>query len=329
MPLPVNRSQIDLRDLFELLRRHHLTLPFQLAVYAEREQPLADTIPSICRRDPGQPPCSARCLEQWADLVDLAMVSNRPQTHSCAQGMLGFAMPLPGSDRQPACLLGGGLREARPAPAAPSGAGPLAGHPPCATRLETHRLAEEIFRLLPQLFDRQLQKLSLAHISDRLAATREIAREVGRCTSDAEAAALVSEALVVLFDLPRVIFILQQPGRPPTVHTSMGLEPASLAVDEDRLADAIGPARTTPLPMPGQDLAGVPAGIGGHSALALPAAGAYRDGSASCGPRRRTASTRPGADRAAGRPPDRAACCICVRRPPCARSGTCRPAWST
>ncbi|MCK7471711.1 MAG: hypothetical protein MZU95_13755 [Desulfomicrobium escambiense] len=68
-------------------------------------------------------------------------------------------------------------------------------------------------QLLPQLFDQQLQKLSLTHISERLAATREIVRELPRCSSDAEAIALVSEALVMLFDLPRLLFILQQDGQ--------------------------------------------------------------------------------------------------------------------
>ncbi|MCK7497031.1 MAG: hypothetical protein MZW92_43680 [Comamonadaceae bacterium] len=63
-----------------------------------------------------------------------------------------------------------------------------------------------------------MQKLSLTHISERLSATREIVRELARCTSDAEAISMVSEALVVLFDLPRVIFIMQA-GKPPAGHS--------------------------------------------------------------------------------------------------------------
>lgn len=272
----INRSLIDLRELHDLLHRHHAALTFHLAIYEEgvRQEPLADIVTALCRPPGGQPPCSQRCLQQWEDLVTLAMVSNRPQLHSCAQGLLGFAIPLPGDRRKPACLLGGGVRERPTAPAAaagprqhPAGAAPAL---PTATRAEAQRLVEQLAQLLPQVLDQQLQKLSLTHISERLAATREIVRELPRCSSDAEAIALVSEALVMLFDLPRLIFILQQTGRRAKLHTSLGIEPASVEVNDDSLTELVEQAKTGPLHLSGKELATALPGLEDHTALLLP-----------------------------------------------------------
>ncbi|MCK7471710.1 MAG: PocR ligand-binding domain-containing protein [Desulfomicrobium escambiense] len=98
----INRNLIDLRELQELLHRQHAALAFHLAIYEEgaRQAALADIVTALYRPVGGQPPCSQHCLQQWEDLVNLAMVSNRPQLHSCAHGLIGFAIPLPGDPEQ-------------------------------------------------------------------------------------------------------------------------------------------------------------------------------------------------------------------------------------
>lgn len=274
----INRSQIDLRELSDLLRRQLLPLPFRLAICTEdnRKGQLADTVTPTCHPIADRRLCDSRCIQQWEDLIDLAMVSGRPQIHCCAQGFLGFAIPLPGNKPTPACLLGGGVRLRQPVTADAAGAAP--GQPiqdkipvlPGATRAEAQRLADEIARQLPQLLDQQLQKLSLAHISERLSATREIVRELACCTSAAEAISMVSEALVVLFDLPRVIFIMQQAGRQPAVHTAPGLEPADVTVDDGRLAEFFNYSGTGPLKLSGKDLAEFLTGQKSHRGLLFP-----------------------------------------------------------
>ncbi|MCM2264653.1 MAG: sensor domain-containing diguanylate cyclase [Desulfuromonadales bacterium] len=275
----VNTNLIDLRDLLDLLRRHPLATPFNLALYSERQGKagLIDPVLAVCRPVAGQKLCTQQCLQQWEDLISLALLSDRPQIRICAKGFIGFALPLPADDRIPDCLIGGGIRERLTATTADSPTGeetppgqddqrPL----PAATREETRQIAEEVARLLPQLLEQKLHDLSLARVTERLTATREIVRELWRCASAGEAVALVSEALVVLFDLPRVLLLLRQTGRRPTIHSSLGIEPGSFEVAEGPLAEMLEQAGGLPFALSGDELTSFLPGVKGRSALLFP-----------------------------------------------------------
>lgn len=271
----VNTSLIDLRDLLDLLRRQPLATPFTLALYSEPQgkEGLLDAVLSVCRPVDGQTLCNRECLQQWDDLVSLALLSDRPQTHCCPQGFLGFAIPLPSSDNPPDCLIGGGIRECPPDSAALSAGLPVPDPRlalTSATREEARRIADEIARLLPQLLEQQLHDLSLARTTERLAASREIAREIARVPSAGEAIALVSEALVVLFDLPRVLVLLRQAGRRPTIHTTLGIEAGSFEVSEDRLAGLLDHTGELPSVLSGNELAEMLPGLTCRSARLFP-----------------------------------------------------------
>jgi diguanylate cyclase (GGDEF)-like protein len=285
VPHTVKTSLIDLRDLLDLLRRHPLPTPFHLALYSEQQgkEGLDDAVLSVCRPVNGQQICTPACLQQWEDLVGLALLSDRPQTRICPKGFVSFAIPLPSNDGIPDCLLGGGIRERLPTladTASPElgivraeGRTPL----PSATREETRQIADEVFRMLPHLLEQGLHDLGLTRITERLTATREIARELGQCTSAGAAIALVSEALVVLFDLPRVLLLLQQTGHRPTIHTTLGVEPGSFEVAEERLVALLEQAGGLPLAMPGEELAAFLPGIEGRTALLFPLQESGRD----------------------------------------------------
>jgi diguanylate cyclase (GGDEF)-like protein len=282
MPQNVKTSLIDLRDLLELLRRHPLPTPFRLALYSEQQgkEELADAVLSICRPVAGEHLCTRECLQQWEDLVGLALLSDRPQTRICPKGFVSFAIPLPSNDGIPDCLLGGGIRERLPTLA--DTASPELGivrrtQIPSATREESRQIADEVFRLLPQLLEQGLHDLSLGRVTERLAATREIVRELGRCTSAGAAIALVSEALVVLFDLPRVLLLLQQTGLRPTIHTTLGIEAGSFEVAKEHLVALQEMAGGLPLTISGEDLAGFLPGIKGSMALLFPLQESGRD----------------------------------------------------
>ena len=267
MSQKLDTSLIDLRDLLDLLRRHTVPTPFNLALYSESQgkEELAGAVFSVCRPAAGQQLCSRECLQHWEDLVSLALLCDRPQTRSCPQGLVGFAIPLPGSDQVPDCLIGGGIREYPAAPAAAD-----APRAPSATREETLRIADEIFRLLPALLDQRLHDLSLARITERLNATRAVAREIGRCRSAGEAVTMICEALVVLFDLPRVLILLRQTGRRPTIHSSLGIETANYVIAEERLAEILEQPRDLPFSLAGEELTGLIAGLDSRAALAFP-----------------------------------------------------------
>jgi diguanylate cyclase (GGDEF)-like protein len=281
----VNTSLIDLRDLLDLLRRHPLPTPFHLALYSEQQGKggLLDAVATICRPIDGRRLCTEDCLQQWEDLVDLALLSNRPQTYICPKGFVAFAIPLPSNDGIPDCLLGGGIRERLPT--LPDAAAPELGvvraagraPMPSVTREETRQIADEVFHMLPHLLEQGLHDLSLARVTKRLTATREIVRELGQCPSAGAAIALVSEALVVLFDLPRVLLLLQQTGHRPTIHTTLGIEPGSLEVAEGCLVDLLEQAGGLPLAMSGEELTGFLPGIKGSAALLFPLQEGGRD----------------------------------------------------
>ena len=266
MPHNLDTSLIDLRDLLDLLRRHTVPTPFNLALYSESQgkAEFAEAVFSVCRPVAGEQLCSQECLQQWEDLVSLALLCDRPQTRSCPQGFVGFAIPLPGSDRVPDCLIGGGIREC---PAPPAADAPRA---PSATREEALRIADDISRLLPGFLDQRLHDLSLARVTERLTATRAVARELGRCQSANEAVTMASEALVVLFDLPRVLILLRQTGRRPTIHSSLGIETANYTVAEERLAEILDQPQDLPFRLAGEELTDLIAGIDSRTALIFP-----------------------------------------------------------
>jgi diguanylate cyclase (GGDEF)-like protein len=279
----VNPSLIDLRDLLDLLRRHPLATPFNLALYSEHRgnDGLRDNVLALC--EPASHCCSQKCLQQWEDLISLTLLSNRPQILGCSNGFIGFAIPIPGNSRVPDCLLGGGIRERLPADDTALSEDQLSVPDddnlfrPAITQLQGRQIADEIFRLLPHLLDQRLHNLSLARLTERLTAIREMARELGRCTSASEAIAMVSEALVVLFDLPRVLVLLRQTGHRPTIHSSMGIEPESFAVVENRLTEILERASGLPLVLTGDELAEFLPGLKGHSTQLFPLQESGRD----------------------------------------------------
>lgn len=273
----INTSLIDLRDLLDLLRRHPLPTPFNLALYSERQGQgaLIDALLTVCRPFAGQRLCTRECLQQWEDLISATLLSDRPQVHSCPRGFVGFALPLPSDGTTPDCLIGGGIRErleaadVTPEDQALMKLGPELSMP-AATREETRLIADEVARLLPQILEQRLHDLSLTRITERLSATREITRDLGQCASAGAAVAMVSEALVVLFDLPRVLLLLRQVGRRPSIHSSLGIDPGSLEVVEGALTELLDQSGGLPFPLCGEELHSLLPGMNGRSALIFP-----------------------------------------------------------
>lgn len=265
----VNTSLIDLRDLLDLLRRHPLPMPFNLALFSELQghQALQEVVQGLCRpaieaTAACGSACTAGCFQQWEDLISLALLSDRPQVHSCPQGFLGFAIPFPGGAGMPDCLLGGGIRNGDLAPAATDGVhadlfppAPAELAQPAASFEEAHGLAGEIARLLPRLLEQPIQNLGLARATERLAAIREIARSLGAAPASSDAIAMVCEALVVLFDLPRLVLLMRRPGDVYCVHTTLGLAAGGFDLAEGALQERLERGGGTPVPLSGEEVA--------------------------------------------------------------------------
>ena len=238
---------VDSRDLLEMLRQHPLSAPFNLALYSEEQcrGGLLTAIQSICAPLSGELHCTAECCRAWEAGISQAMLTNQPVIQICAKGFICFIVPLPESNDLPDCLLGGGIFEQNETTRRKLkrekhyGSKTLileSGNTPQFLSLsEAESMADELSRSLPRLLDQQLHSLSLARTTKRLEAVQNLARDLADCTESEQAVAIVSEALVVLFNLPKVLIVLQQRGPSMTVHSTLGLDPESFQLNQNHL----------------------------------------------------------------------------------------------
>ena len=236
---------VDSRDLLDMLRQHPLTAPFNLALYSERHgrKGLLEAIRAVCSPLDGDIPCPSECYQGWVKKTSQALLANQPIVHSCTQGFLCFTIPLPENKGLPDCLIGGGVFERNIT--IKRGDEKLADDdffiesgqlPQLLSLSEAQSIVEEISRALPRLVDQQVHALSLGRTTQRLEAVQKLARDLAGCMEKEQAVAIISEALVVLFDLPKVLIVLQQPGHAMTIHSTLGLDPSTFQLDQKPLA---------------------------------------------------------------------------------------------
>lgn len=280
---PAAAKLIDPRDLLEMLRRHPLPAPFTLSLYAESDgrAGLLKTIQAVCSPTGDTFPCTPECCQQWETGLSQAMLANQPAVHSCPQGFIGFVIPLPEGQGLPDCLLGGGVfeRNFQAQHLSRSAASPkLSGGDQRApdalqqmiSRQEAQRIAEEIFRALPRLLDQQVHALGLARTTQRLEAVQKLCRDLSSGQDTEQVINIVSEALVVLFDLPRVLIVLRLSGRTLSVYSTLGLSADTFQLDQKKLADYLDDTAGLPTTLSGQELANLFPGLETSSASLFP-----------------------------------------------------------
>ncbi|NIQ11447.1 MAG: hypothetical protein GWO23_18080, partial [Gammaproteobacteria bacterium] len=243
---------IDPRDLLEMLRQHPLTAPFNLAFYWESQtrEELTRSIDTVCSPAGKKTGCGESCYRIWEECISSAMETKHPQVRICTQGFLCFAIPLTKGKELPDCLLGGGVLEYNFSGVrndnlkdSSSLAEPLieSSSFPQPIRLpDAESVTEEIVLALPHLFNKQVHALSLSRMTKRLEAVQKLSRDLADCENVEQAVEIVSEALVVLFNLPRVMIVLQNSVKTMTIHSTLGLKPDSFQVDQKRLSEYLG-----------------------------------------------------------------------------------------
>ncbi|MCK4508036.1 MAG: GGDEF domain-containing protein [Desulfuromonadales bacterium] len=273
---------VDPRDLLEMLRHHPLTAPFSLALYSEQHgrKGLLETIHTVCSPMAGDNLCTQACYRGWEESVSQALLANQPVVHACTQGFLCFVIPLPESKNLPDCLIGGGVFErdttiSRVIEDTERSTSDVltiesAQRPQLISRSEAETVAEEIFRALPRLFDQQVHTLSLTRTTQRLEAVQKLTRELTDCEESEQAVAVVREALVVLFNLPKVLIVLQQPGHSMTVHSTLGLDPETFQLNQKHLAEYFAKSSGHPEVLSGEKLTAFLPGLETRSAYLFP-----------------------------------------------------------
>lgn len=271
---------IDPRDLLHLVKQHPSAAPFNLSLYTESHDDalLQETVHTVCDPTADVVHCSRECYQAWRDLIDTALRDHNPQAFACPEGQIGFAVPLPGQEGLPDCLLGGGLRAAA---GSTDGIPAPAGEVPVEANLltaatgdaiaagEAQEIADEIHRLLPRLFEQRLHATSLARTTQRLEAVRAISHDLVSCTTDSEALALASEALVVIFNLPRLI-VLRTAGDRIALSSTLGLAEADFSFDSTSLTAYLDRCGETMAELSSEDLATFFPGLKARVAHCLP-----------------------------------------------------------
>ncbi len=273
---------VDPRDLLEMLRQHPLTAPFKLIFYAEQHgrKGLQQAIRDICSPLDGEIQCLTECYQDFALGISQALMAKQPVIRACPQGFVCFIIPLPENKDLPDCLIGGGVFERKKAlranqeglnfPAAKDTVIQARQAPQLISLTEAESVAEKLFRALPRILEQQVHTLSLSRTTLRLEAVQKLARDLADCADSEQAVALVSEALVVLFNLSRVLIVLQQPGHTMTIHSTLGLDPGTFQLDQNLLADFLERSSGLPQALPGEELAAFFPGLETQSACLFP-----------------------------------------------------------
>ena len=267
-----------------MLHRNPLLTPFKLTFYSERQgrKGLLDAVREICVPLSDGTTCTPDCYQRWEEKLARIMPAKQLSVRSCAHGFLCFVMPLPAHKNLPDYLIGCVAferqgRVTHVAPTQPDEPGTTIAnqkhHSRPVSASEAELAIRKIPQILPQILDRQIHILNLSHTTQRLEAVQKLNRDLAECTDVNHAMDIVSEALVVLFNLPRVIIVLQKPGQAITVHSTLGLAPDSFQLDQSRLADYLEKSSCQPEVLPGEELTALFHGLETRSAQLFPIAG--------------------------------------------------------
>lgn len=270
---------VDPRDLLVMLRQQPLAAPFNLTLYSARygRKGIVQAIQAVCSPFDGAQPCFPDCCRSWETSFNQALQENQPVVRACPQGLLYFIVPLPRGQGLPDLLIGAAsCRLETTASATPELT--AGGKPAPASGLSMRSISPataeaasaELFLSLPQLLEQKLHTLSLARTTQRLEAVQKLGRDLADCRDSEQALSLVGEALVVLFDLPRLLILLQQAGPSMRLQAALGLAPETFQFDQKSLLDYLAKSSPQPEILSGDDLASLFPGLETTTACLFP-----------------------------------------------------------
>jgi len=278
----ISDKLIDPRDLLEMLHQHPLMAAFNLTFYSKKNgrKGLIDAIREVCVPIDGGTSCTPDCFRVWEENLSRISLAKQPSMRSCVHGFLCFILPLPENRNLPDYLIGcvafehqGRGAQVAHAHAHDSKATTIARQQPQLRPVnapEAELAVREISHLLPQVLDGQVHTISLSRTTQRLEAVQKLNRDLADCADVDQAMDIVREALVVLFNLPRILIVLQKPGQAMTVHSTLGLDPGSFQLDQRRLAEYLDGSSCQPRALPGEELTAFFHGLQTRSAHIFP-----------------------------------------------------------
>jgi diguanylate cyclase (GGDEF)-like protein len=219
---PYSLTTLKPGNLLQILEGYPLFSAFNLSLLAcQAAMPPGEKMTiSLCGLVDENIRCRMSCQAALNAAVAKAMNGGEPVVFHCPTGFLHFAIPCRVRNVPPLCLLGGGGCE--PAmvtadiessfEATGTGAEPLMKRVkkmPRITAQEMEKVAEDGHRLLPDLLANNLYQLAQGKIGRQIEMLADLSREIDQVRTAEEAAELLGDALVIIFDLPKIAVILK------------------------------------------------------------------------------------------------------------------------
>ncbi len=218
---PAVSAVLPSADLLEILRASPLLLPFNLAIFESCSDGGADTRGKcpLCGVLGKNSLCEKLCHQVVDEALRSAASSNRPAIFRCPTGLLNFAVPFNDPRSGSHCLLGGGVREKSISIAKLEALSNAESHDgngllerleklPCLSFQEVEGAANEIYKLLPSLLEKNLYALMLDKTTQRIKTTTRVSAELDLAPDTEAALELTADTLVVLFDISRLAILL-------------------------------------------------------------------------------------------------------------------------
>ncbi|BCR06366.1 diguanylate cyclase [Desulfuromonas versatilis] len=249
---PDTLNQIPLGDLLKAIGSYPLFAPFNLALYCVQEGLAAceGERLTLCARIGENSLCDTSCRAAHEKAAEAAIRSNAPEVFRCPTGLLNFAVPFFGESDRPCCILGGGVREKNlelakleslSNAASPNGETLLERleELPTASLEDVRETAREIHQLIPALTGKNIYARTLEKTTDRMHILTEVSAEMDRAPSAEELLALLTDTLVVLFDLKQALTLVTDEAGHCQAIQALGLSGKDLTPAPSRVAEVL------------------------------------------------------------------------------------------
>jgi len=238
-------------DLLETLRRFPALESFHLGLSCEQEPllPEGGRKDLFCGALGENAICNSCCRTSFEKAFRDATQDNQPIIFQCPIGLFNVAVPFRNDKNQACCLFAGGVRDQgqdRPQMEILSNAASADGtallekleQRPRVNREQLDDAIAKILAVIPALANNQPLTQPLQKMTQRLNAITAIAAEIDRTHTFDEAITLLGEALIILFDLPKIAVILTE-GDVFCVKTVLGMANTSFKISSQKISELL------------------------------------------------------------------------------------------
>ncbi len=273
---------INAGDFLLALRGIPVLAPYSFALFCDNEEisVFSHQASLHCGALGDNSICDHQCRGAREKAFRQAIATGQSTLFQCAAGLLNFAVPFFNDTGKPCCIIGGGVREE---PLDLSRMEELSNSTsesgialleklekvPCATRDQVKEAAAQVASLLPALTGENTLVIALDKLSHQLSAITEVSAAIDQSGSCSEITSLLGEALLILFNLPRIAVVLAE-GDSFSIKGALGFTPGPETIQTDKVARFLQNCSSRkPVPLK-EEVATLFPGIGAHQAICAP-----------------------------------------------------------